>query len=120
MKNIITVIKKQIRDTFKNKTVLIQFVMFPALTLIMENAVKIDDMPENFFAKLFSVMYVGMAPLTSAAAIISEEKEKNTLRVLMMANVKPVEYLAGITAYVWTLCHAGDDGIIFCSHACHV
>ncbi|MCR4793124.1 MAG: ABC transporter permease [Lachnospiraceae bacterium] len=114
MKNIITVIKKQIRDTFKNKTVLIQFVMFPALTLIMENAVKFDDMPENFFAKLFSVMYVGMAPLTSAAAIISEEKEKNTLRVLMMANVKPVEYLAGITAYVWSLCMAGALVISTC------
>ncbi|MBR3534173.1 MAG: ABC transporter permease [Clostridiales bacterium] len=107
MRNIGVIIKKQIKDTLKNKTVLIQFVMFPVLTLIFEHAVSIPDMPELFFTKLFSVMYMGMAPLTSVAAIISEEKEKNTLRVLMMANVKPWEYLAGIGIYVWMICMAG-------------
>lgn len=107
MRNIGIMIRKQIRDTLKNKTVLIQFVMFPVLTLIFEHAISIPDMPEYFFTKLFSVMYMGMAPLTAVAAIISEEKEKNTLRVLMMANVRPWEYLAGIGIYVWTICMAG-------------
>ena len=107
MRNAGVIFKKQLKDTLKNKTVLIQFIMFPAMTLLMENAVKIPDMPELFFTKLFSVMFLGMAPITSAAAIISEEKEKNTLRVLMMANVKPWEYLLGVGLYVWTLCMAG-------------
>ncbi|MBR5180836.1 MAG: ABC transporter permease [Clostridiales bacterium] len=107
MRNIGIIFKKQIKDTFKNKTVLIQFVMFPAMTLIMEKCINIPDMPELFFTKLFAIMYMGMAPLTSVASIISEEKEKNTLRVLMMANVKPWEYLAGVGLYVWTLCMAG-------------
>lgn len=107
MHNIGVIIKKQIKDTLKNKTVLIQFVMFPVLTLIFENAIIIPDMPELFFTKLFSVMYMGMAPLTAVASIIAEEKEKNTLRVLTMANVKAWEYLAGIGIYVWTICMAG-------------
>lgn len=107
MRNIGVIIKKQIKDTLKNKTVLIQFVMFPVLTLIFENAINIPDMPELFFTKLFSVMYMGMAPLTAVASIIAEEKEKNTLRVLTMANVKAWEYLAGIGIYVWTICMAG-------------
>ena len=107
MRNIGIIIKKQLRDTLKNKTVLIQFIMFPVMTLIMEHAVSIPDMPEFFFTKLFSVMYIGMAPLTSVASIIAEEKEKNTLRVLTMANVKSWEYLAGVGVYVWTLCMAG-------------
>ena len=107
MRNVVTIVKKQLNDTLKNKTVLIQFVMFPVLTLIFEHAINIPDMPELFFAKLFSVMYMGMAPLTAVAAIISEEKEKNTLRVLMMANVKPWEYLVGVSIYVWTICMAG-------------
>ncbi len=101
------IIKKQIKDTLKNKTVLIQFVMFPVLTLIFENAINIPDMPELFFTKLFSVMYMGMAPLVAVASIIAEEKEKNTLRVLTMANVKAWEYLAGIGIYVWAICMAG-------------
>lgn len=107
MHNIGVIIKKQIKDTLKNKTVLIQFVMFPVLTLIFENAINIPDMPELFFTKLFSVMYMGMAPLVAVASVIAEEKETNTLRVLTMANVKAWEYLAGIGIYVWTICMAG-------------
>ena len=107
MKNTAIIIKKQLADTIKNKTVLIQFVLFPVLTLIMENAIKLDGMPELFFTKLFSVMYIGMAPLSAAAAIISEEKEKNTLRVLMMADVSPLEFLFGVGIYVWGACMIG-------------
>ena len=107
MHNIGVIIKKQLKDTLKNKTVLIQFVMFPVLTIIFENAINIPDMPELFFTKLFSVMYMGMAPLVAVASVIAEEKEKNTLRVLTMANVKAWEYLAGIGIYVWTICMAG-------------
>lgn len=107
MSNIIAVIKKQLKDTLKNKTVFIQFIMFPVLTLIMNRAITIDGMPENFFVNLFATMYVGMAPLTSISAIIAEEKEKNTLRVLLMSNVKPYEYLLGIGSYVFIACMLG-------------
>ena len=96
MKNITAVFLKQIKETFRNKTILIQFLMFPVMVIIMENAIKLENMPEHFFVKLFAVMFVGMAPLTCMSAIISEEKEKNTLRALMMSNVKPFEYLLGV------------------------
>lgn len=111
MSHIIAIIKKQLKDTFKNKTVLIQFIMFPVLTLIMNNAITLDGMPKNFFVNLFATMYIGMAPLTSIAAIIAEEKEKNTLRVLLMSNVKPYEYLVAIGSYIWFACMLGA-GII--------
>ena len=129
IKHIIAILWKQIKDTLKNKTILIQFVMFPALTLIMENAVKMEGMPEHFFATLFAVMYMGMAPLTSMASIISEEKEKNTLRVLRMANVKPAEYLVGVGVYIWLICMIGAgvigiagkyEGSAFCNFMCTI
>ena len=107
MNNIKAILIKQVKDTMKNKTIFIQFIMFPIFTLIMSNSIKIQEMPENFFVNLFATMYIGMAPLTSMAAIISEEKEKNTLRVLMMSNVKPGEYLLGIGIYVWFVCIIG-------------
>ena len=99
---------KQIKDTLKNKTILIQFVMFPAMTVIMENAIEIQNMPAHFFANLFAIMYVGMAPLTSIAAIIAEEKEKNTLRVLQMSNVKGISYLLGNLVYILLICMLGS------------
>lgn len=107
MSNIIAIFKKQLKDTIQNKTVLIQFIMFPLLTLIMSRAITIEGMPENFFVNLFATMYIGMAPLTSIAAVISEEKEKNTLRVLMMSNVKPWEYIIGVGSYIWFACMLG-------------
>lgn len=111
MKHIRAILWKQVKDTLKNKTILIQFLMFPVMTVIMENAIEIKDMPEHFFATLFAVMFIGMAPLTAMSAIIAEEKEKNTLRVLLMSNVKPMEYLAGIGVYVFAMCMIGA-GII--------
>lgn len=107
MRNSIIIIKKQLKDTLKNKTVLIQFILFPFMTLVMEHAIKVEGMPELYFTKLFSIMYIGMAPITAVASIISEEKEKNTLRVLTMANVKPWEYLMGVGIYVWIICMTG-------------
>lgn len=107
MQAIMVIIKKQLKDTLKNKTILIQFLLFPVMTLIMEQAITLEGMPELYFTKLFSIMYIGMAPITSISAIISEEKEKNTLRVLMMANVKPWQYLVGIGVYVWSICMVG-------------
>ena len=53
-------------------------------------------------------MYIGMAPLTSIAAVISEEKEKNTLRVLQMSNVKGAEYLLGNLIYIFVMCMIGS------------
>ena len=99
---------KQLKDCLKNKTVLIQFLLFPIMTVIMENAVKIPDMQEHFFTNLFAIMYMGMAPLTSIASIIAEEKEKNTLRVLQMSNVKSYEYLIGNAIYILFICMIGS------------
>ena len=107
MRNIFIIIKKQFKDTLKNKTILIQFILFPFFTIIMENLIHIEGMPKYYFARMFSVMYLGMSPTMAVAAIISEEKEKNTLRALMMANVKPWQYLTGICSYVWIICMIG-------------
>lgn len=115
-KHMTTILWKQIKDTLKNKTILIQFVMFPALTVVMENTIKPEGMPEHFFATLFAVMYIGMAPLTSMAAILAEEKENNTLRVLLLSNVKPMEYLLGVGIYIWCICMLGVAVIGACAN----
>ncbi len=107
MKNIIAVFLKQLSETLKNKTTLIQFVMLPLIAVIMENLVNLQDMPEHFFALMFAPMFIGMAPLTCMSSIISEEKEQNTLRVLVMSNVRPFQYLTGTGLYVFIMCLVG-------------
>lgn len=107
MKNCTIIFRKQMKDTGKNAALLIQFIMFPLMAIIMENVIQLEDMPEHFFVGLFAVMHIGMAPLNVTAAIISEEKEKNTLRTLLFANIKPMEYLAGVGSYVFSACMMG-------------
>ncbi|MBD5394197.1 MAG: ABC transporter permease [Lachnospiraceae bacterium] len=107
MTNIAAIFQKQIKDTMKNKMILIQFLMFPIMTVIMENSVKIEGIPEHYFANMFAAMYIGMAPIVSMSSAISEEKEKNTLRMLMMSGVSPAEYLVGTGGYVLLACLPG-------------
>lgn len=107
LRKIKAVFWKQIKDTLKNKSVLIQFLMFPILGIILELSTTIEGLADNYFVMLFATMYIGMAPLTSIATIISEEKESNTLRVLIMSNVKANEYLFGVGTYVVGSCLVG-------------
>lgn len=113
MRSVVAVLEKQIKDTWKNKTVLIQFLMFPFMTILMNHTVRIETMPKHFFTELFAVMYLGMAPLVSATSILSEEKERGTLRALLMAGVKPGEYLLGVGLYVWAGCMIGSLLMVF-------
>lgn len=106
--NIRAVFRKQVKETLKNKEVLVQFMMFPLIAVVMENLVHVEGMPEHYFVNLFSAMYVGMAPLVAMVAILAEEKEKGTLRALLMADVKATEYLMGVGSYVWSACMAGS------------
>jgi len=107
MKKIKAVFLKQAKDTMKNKTILIQFVMFPMLAVVMEKFVSIEGMEEHFFVRMFSAMYIGMAPLISMSAVLSEEKEVCTLKMLLMSDVKPIEYLLGTGSCIWAACMTG-------------
>lgn len=107
VRRMMIVLKKQINDTLKNKTVLIQFIMLPLMALVMTNTISANGLPATYFVTMFATMYVGMAPMTSIASIIAEEKENNTLRVLLMSNVKPTEYLLGVGIYIFGICSVG-------------
>lgn len=98
---------KQLKEIVKNKELLIQLIMFPVLAVFLNTAVKVPDMPDHFFVVLFATMYIGMAPLTCMASIIAEEKEKNTLRMLLMSDVHVAEYLSGIGICIFALCLVG-------------
>lgn len=106
-RNIAVIFRKQVKDILRNKESLLQFVILPIMAVIMTTAIHIDDLPENYFVKMFASMYTGMAPLSVMATIIAEEKEKNTLRVLFLHNVKPVEYLLGTGSVVFLISMVG-------------
>lgn len=96
MRKTIAVFTKQLKDTWRNKSVLLQFILLPVLALIMGYLMPEGTMPKQNIAAMFTTMYVGMIPISSMCSIIAEEREKGTLRSLRMANVGGGQYLVGI------------------------
>lgn len=81
---------KQYKDTLKNISILIQLIMFPAISIVMTSSIQVSEIPSQYFVILFATMYVGMTPIIMISNIMGEEKEKGSLKMLMMSNVKPL------------------------------
>ncbi|MCL2708496.1 MAG: hypothetical protein FWF03_05195, partial [Defluviitaleaceae bacterium] len=86
---------KQAKDLLKNPTVLVMYVVFPAVALAMTRLVALgnDDIPNNMFVTMMSAIFAGMGLITSAAGYIAEDVERRSLRFLILAGVKPHQYL---------------------------
>jgi|GEM_PF-211303 len=97
---------KQLKDTIKNRIILIQFILFPAMAFIMTEFVAKSDetMPNSIFVTMFAAMFAGMTPLMLTNTIIAEDKEHKSLKFLVMAGVKPHHYLLGVGGFVLISC----------------
>ena len=98
MRNITAIFTKQAKDMLKNPVVLMMFAIFPAVAFIMTNTVPIpenDFVSENMFVTMMAAIFAGMGLLTAASDVIAEDIERGSLRFLVIAGVKPHEYLIG-------------------------
>ncbi|MCL2838983.1 MAG: efflux RND transporter periplasmic adaptor subunit [Oscillospiraceae bacterium] len=93
---------KQFQDILKNSGVMIQFLIFPLIAFLMTSVFDIGmpGMPDSFFITMQAGMFVGMAVISAAASAIAEDREKNSLRFLLMAGVKSHQYLTGVGGVV--------------------
>lgn len=101
MRNIRAILLKQLLDTLKNMQVMVLFIVYPAVSFVMIQAMGEQTESRYFFLSMFAVMHCVFTPIVSTAAALAEEKEKNTLRVLILSGVKAQEYLFSIGFFVW-------------------
>jgi len=102
MRNAKTIFIKQAKDMLKNIGVLVQFIIFPVVALIMTRLVAIpsDDIPNDMFVTMMGAMFAGMGLIFGMAGIIAEDIENKSLRLLVMAGVKPHQYLVGVGGFM--------------------
>lgn len=102
---ILSIINKQKKDLFRNPMMIILFIFFPIMSFILTVTVanNVQALTSTYFPVMFAVIFIGLIPTVSMANIIAEEKEKNTLRVLIMSNVKSFEYLLGVGVHLLVL-----------------
>lgn len=96
--NITAIFQKQCKDSLKNKMFILTFFMFPLLSIVFKLSMDSDSI--KTVLPVFVTMHLILMPILNMASIISEEKEKNTLKELFLANVKPIEYLGAIGSFV--------------------
>ncbi|MCL2339964.1 MAG: ABC transporter permease [Actinomycetia bacterium] len=98
MNSIRAIFIKQGLDILKNRMVLLQFIVFPLVALVFTQMVAKPnaDIPDSMFVTMFAGIYAGMSVLSTTANFIAEDRERKSLRFLVMAGVKPYQYLLGI------------------------
>ena len=96
---------KQARDILKNRMVSMQFIIFPLIAFIFTEMVAKPNagIPNGMFVTMFAGIYAGMLVLTTTAGIIAEDRERKSLRFLIMAGVKPFQYILGIGGVLLTV-----------------
>ena len=90
---------KQAKDLLKNPAVLVMFIVFPAVAFVMTKLVVMEELPPNMFVTMKASIFAGMGLINSASAVIAEEIEQKSLRFMMIAGVKPYQYLLGTIGF---------------------
>ena len=100
MKTIIALLIKQCKDSLRNLPSLMILIIYPAVAFIMIMAMKDEEGMDSVFVPMFAAMHCSFAPLVISSNILSEEKEKGTLRSLIMAGVSRVKVLISLSVFV--------------------
>ncbi|MCL2518838.1 MAG: ABC transporter permease [Oscillospiraceae bacterium] len=97
MRIIKAIFTKQAKDVMKSPMALVMFFTFPAVALLMTIFVagSNDDIPQNMFVTMMAAIFAGMGLITSVSDAIAEDIERKCLRFLVIAGVKPHQYLIG-------------------------
>lgn len=88
-------IHKEFKDSLKNKNVLI-VALLPIFFAILYSKLGLgfdEGMGKGFLLLICSVLTISALPCSFLSMIVAEEKEKNTLRTLMLSNVSSFEFL---------------------------
>ncbi|MCL2575141.1 MAG: ABC transporter permease [Defluviitaleaceae bacterium] len=91
---------KQLNDFPKNMSIALMFIMYPVIAWVVSSFMGQED-PEagNMIVMQFAMIFVGMTPLIMMANGIAEDNEYKSLRFLVTAGVKPVQYLVGLMSF---------------------
>lgn len=125
MRNTKAIFIKQILSLIKSPAMLVQGVIFAVMVLVftflmgpdrdcdvcipayvceycLENN-PLHSLPTPSITGMFTVMFVGMAMVGSAAALVQEDKSSHNLRFMTMAGMKPGQYLLGTASALFIM-----------------
>lgn len=113
---------KDIKNLFRNPNVAFMLILPIGFAFFYSYVIKIPNEAGLYVFDLCTVLNMGVVPISIVAMSIAEEKEKNTLRTLMLSNVSAVEFMIaklvlgivmflGVNILVYFIC--GVDIVLF-------
>ena len=97
------IFEKQCKDLLKNMERLLLFFIYPIVAAVITNTMSTAGVPPTFFVSIFATMHAIFSPIMVASTMVAEEKEKKTLRELMLAKVTTMEFLLSIGSSIFVL-----------------
>ncbi|WP_160689847.1 ABC transporter permease [Clostridium sp. C2-6-12] len=88
-------IKKEMKDFSKNINILFMCIVPIIMSLIFSRIFNGSEQLKEYIMNVSLNSNLMLVSGFTTAALIAEEKEKNTLRTLMLSAVSPIEFLAG-------------------------
>lgn len=94
MRCFLALFKKDFKNSFMNKNILLMLLL-PVMFSLLYNAIygNMEGVPSGFVTIFCVIMVLSIIPVNILSSMVAEEKEKHTLRSLMMANVSATEFL---------------------------
>ncbi|MFQ9923847.1 MAG: ABC transporter permease [Beduini sp.] len=113
---------KDIKNLFRNPNVAFMLLLPIAFAFLYTHIMEMPDEAGMYVFNLCTILNMGVVPISIVAMSIAEEKEKNTLRTLMLSNVSAVEFMTaklvlgivmflGVNVLVYFIC--GVDIALF-------
>lgn len=96
--------RKDMKDALKNGNFIL-LAALPLLFTVLYRFMSFDgfQMDQQFVLTLGLLMTLTLLPLSTMSMMIAEEKEKNTLRTLMLSNVSATEFLLSKSLVIFLL-----------------
>ncbi|MCL1796373.1 MAG: ABC transporter permease [Clostridia bacterium] len=105
-------LKKDVKNDLRNGTVIL-FLFMPVFFTLLYGVLFADaeDLGPMFLLIFGILMNCSMFPISGTGLLIAEEKEKSTLRTLMLSNVSATEFLFSKAVVSYVLCEAAAVAI---------
>ncbi len=110
--------QKDIKDALKNSQSMIMVVL-PILFTLLYRYISLggEHMDQSFVMATGLLMNLSLIPISAMSMMIAEEKEKNTLRTLMLSNVSAGEFLISKALVIYLITQSVGLVIYFLSGA---
>jgi len=102
---------KQMDDLTKNVSVTVMFVLFPVMAWLLSSFIGGEEGAAQI--GMFAAMFVGSTPMIIIANNVAEDIEYKSLRFLVMAGVRPWQYLLGLIGFVLVMSVLSVAAFIF-------